>query len=107
MGPIVVAGPGPTEPQAQSSPVAPLPPAKTDVDTSALPTQSSQLISPTQDDVANDQDETEEDDEPPHSTQASKLDPYSNLDNAFGGYLADEPRPMASRQHDDDDDLLF
>ncbi|KAF8831333.1 hypothetical protein HHX47_DHR1000484 [Lentinula edodes] len=107
MGPIVVAGPGPTEPQAQSSPVAPLPPAKTDVDTSALPTQSSQLISPTQDDVANDQDETEEDDEPPHSRQASNLDPYSNLDNAFGGYLADEPRPMASRQHDDDDDLLF
>ncbi|KAJ3883414.1 adaptin N terminal region-domain-containing protein [Lentinula edodes] len=107
MGPIVVAGPGPTEPQAQSSPVAPLPPAKTDVDTSALPTQSSQLIPPSQDDVANDQDETEEDDEPPHSRQASNLDPYSNLDNAFGGYLADEPRPMASRQHDDDDDLLF
>ncbi|KAJ3814870.1 adaptin N terminal region-domain-containing protein [Lentinula lateritia] len=107
MAPIVVAGPGPTEPQAQSSPVAPLPPSKTDVNASALPTQSSQLISSTQEDVSNDQDETEEDDEPPHSGQANNLDPYSNLDNAFGGYLADEPRPMASRQHDDDDDLLF
>jgi AP-2 complex subunit beta-1 len=33
-------------------------------------------------------------------------DPYSNLDSAFGGYLQDEPRPLATtNQHQDD--LLF
>lgn len=35
-----------------------------------------------------------------------KQDPYSNLDGAFGSYLADEPQPIAGR-HNDVDDLLF
>lgn len=37
-------------------------------------------------------------------------DPYSNLDGAFGNYLADEPRPMNSANHrgrHDEEDLLF
>jgi len=38
-------------------------------------------------------------------------DPYSNLDGAFGNYMADEPRPMAASSRagrpNDDDDLLF
>jgi len=34
-------------------------------------------------------------------------DPYSNLDSAFGNYLADAPRPMTGRRNNDDDDLLF
>lgn len=37
-------------------------------------------------------------------------DPYSNLDGAFGNYMADEPRPMAASRGgrpNDDDDLLF
>lgn len=36
-------------------------------------------------------------------------DPYANLDGAFGGYLADQPRPMAGRQrgNNDLDDLLI
>lgn len=37
-------------------------------------------------------------------------DPYSNLDGAFGNYIADEPRPMGANGQggrNDDDDLLF
>jgi hypothetical protein len=37
-------------------------------------------------------------------------DPYSNLDGAFGNYMADQPRPMTANNHgktEDDDDLLF
>jgi len=35
-------------------------------------------------------------------------DPYANLDNAFGNYLADEPRPFGRQGLDGgDDDLLF
>ncbi|KAJ3744630.1 adaptin N terminal region-domain-containing protein [Lentinula detonsa] len=108
IAPIVVAGPGPTErstePQTQSSSVAPSPPSKTDNDTDLL-TQS-QPVPTSQNSSSNDQDEAE-DDEPPHTRQANNLDPYSNLDNAFGSYLADEPRPMASRRHAEEDDLLF
>lgn len=35
-------------------------------------------------------------------------DPYANLDGAFGGYLADQPRPMIGHQrgNNDLDDLL-
>jgi AP-2 complex subunit beta-1 len=40
-----------------------------------------------------------------------KQDPYSNLDGAFGNYLADEPQPIAASnragRHGDIDDLLF
>ena len=32
-------------------------------------------------------------------------DPYANLDNAFGTYLADAPRPVDTAQHGQD--LLF
>jgi AP-2 complex subunit beta-1 len=35
-----------------------------------------------------------------------KQDPYSNLDGAFGNYLADEPQPMAAGNRAVDD-LLF
>lgn len=37
-------------------------------------------------------------------------DPYSNLDGAFGNYVADEPKPMGANSRGgrhDDDDLLF
>ena len=40
-----------------------------------------------------------------------KQDPYSDLDGAFGNYLADEPQPIAASnragRHGDLDDLLF
>lgn len=36
-------------------------------------------------------------------------DPYSNMDGAFGNYMADEPQPMAAGKgsRGDLDDLLF
>ncbi|KAJ3726001.1 adaptin N terminal region-domain-containing protein [Lentinula raphanica] len=108
MAPIVVPGPGPTEPQAQSSPVAPLPPSKSD-NADLLAPQVQPQSGPTSqdpDDTLHDQYEAD-DDEPPPTRQASDLDPYSNLGNAFGNYLADEPQPMTSRRHADEDELLF
>ncbi|KAJ7582755.1 adaptin N terminal region-domain-containing protein [Mycena floridula] len=79
---------GPVEPQEEApvSPVAPPPPRKPTIP--ASPTQ---------------QDEDDSDDEEPMAARKS-TDPYSNLDSAFGNYLADEPRPMGNR---DVDDLLF
>jgi len=105
--PIVIPGPGPTEPQTASPAVpAPIPPSKTDSSNDAIVASSpAPPVSAANDDASSDQDE-DEDDEPP-SGQANTLDPYSNLDNAFGGYLADEPRPMTGGRHGDGDDLLF
>ncbi|KAJ3820843.1 adaptin N terminal region-domain-containing protein [Lentinula raphanica] len=108
MAPIVVPGPGPMEPQAQSSPVAPLPPSKS-ANADLLAPQVQPQSGPTSQDPDNtlhDQYEAD-DDEPPPTRQASDLDPYSNLGNAFGNYLADEPQPMTSRRHADEDELLF
>jgi hypothetical protein len=45
----------------------------------------------------------DDDDEVTHETN----DPYSNMDGAFGSYLADEPQPMGKSQRGDLDDLLF
>ncbi|KAF9264720.1 Adaptor protein complex beta subunit [Marasmius fiardii PR-910] len=53
----------------------------------------------------------DEDDEIPPATGNSANDPYSNLDTAFGGYLADAPQPMTAANHQtrngDEEDLLF
>jgi hypothetical protein len=35
------------------------------------------------------------------------MDPYANLDNAFGNYLADEPKPFRGKGQEGDDELLF
>lgn len=55
-------------------------------------------------DAGSDQDE---DNAQPNSNQ----DPYSNLDGAFGNYLADEPQPITASnragRHNEVDDLLF
>ena len=56
-----------------------------------------------EDDAGSDQDEG-------NAKPNGKQDPYSNLDGAFGNYLADEPQPIASSRagrHNDLDDLLF
>lgn len=62
-----------------------------------------------QDDQSDGHDEEPDDDDEP--TGASGNDPYSNLDGAFGGYMADEPRPMGAANtrggRHGDDDLLF
>jgi len=45
--------------------------------------------------------------ESPRTAEQSS-DPYANLDNAFGNYLADEPKPFGRQGLDGgDDDLLF
>jgi hypothetical protein len=53
-----------------------------------------------------DDDDDDDDDEPRGGPAANGSDPYSNLDSAFGNYLADEPRPMTNGRNADDD-LLF
>ena len=101
-GPIVVQGPGPIEPQKQSASSSVL------VDTSKppppLPAESSDLL---------DVDASSEGDGEGEETglrsgvseaPTGPADPYASLDSAFGGYVADGPKPMSSRQ---EDDLLF
>ncbi|KAE9384507.1 Adaptor protein complex beta subunit [Gymnopus androsaceus JB14] len=110
--PIIVPGPGPTELQTNASPVAPAPPSKSDTLSEGTLLAPSPPVStvvstdhePEQNDGGDDDDD--QDDVPP-SGQTNGLDPYSNLDNAFGSYLADEPRPMTGGRHGDEDDLLF
>jgi len=61
-------------------------------------------LSQEEEDAGSDQDET-------NAEPNGKQDPYSNLDGAFGNYLADEPQPISasnrSGRHNDLDDLLF
>jgi len=52
--------------------------------------------------------EPEEPDSPPPPARPS--DPYANLDDAFGSYLADEPKPMGDSRNlviGLEDDLQF
>jgi len=56
---------------------------------------------------------TDEDEEANHSEEEANAtqkqrndDPYSNLDNAFGAYLVDQPQPITNRGKPEDD-LLF
>ncbi|KIK59874.1 hypothetical protein GYMLUDRAFT_74326 [Collybiopsis luxurians FD-317 M1] len=103
--PIVVAGPGPVEPTTQAAPVAPAPPSKSDSPAESTVSAPSQLALGNSAGTSNDLHEEGEDESP--AGQPNALDPYSNLDNAFGSYLADEPRPIAGGRHGDEDDLLF
>lgn len=98
---VSVPGPGPSEPKVQipsslpeSKPVLPT------LDSTSTGTPSPVVpISSEAGDNSSDQD----DDVP---AAAGAHDPYSNLEGAFGNYLADEPRPMTGGRHNDDD-LLF
>lgn len=98
---INIPGPGPTEPQvAEPELVPPVP-------TTIPDAKQSPLVPPMSNDGDTNQSESDDADDEPAGTS----DPYSNLDGAFGNYLADEPRPMASvnnrSRHGDEDDLLF
>lgn len=106
---VTVPGPGPLESheRAATPPAASLP----DVPTPSKPTpptppaSGENLSGENGDEVYDDGDEPDADDEP---RGRANNDPYSNLDGAFGNYLADEPRPMnAGGRQGDDDDLLF
>lgn len=95
---INIPGPGPPEPRDSS--VSPLPPAKNSDALPAGPGSSTELIDPTSsgDGETHDTHDNGDDDEEAASPPPVAGDPYANLDNAFGGYLADEPRPQTDNQ---------
>lgn len=99
---INVPGPGPPDPR-KPEPAAPAEVAAS-LPRPPLPSGSSSELIGTNGGNVPEQESTEdgegepEDDYAPTPTVPS--DPYANLDNAFGGYLADEPRPQMN-------DLLF
>lgn len=45
--------------------------------------------------------------EPDPTPPPKSNDPYANLDAAFGGYIADQPRPMQGGRQSEFDDLLM
>ena len=105
-GPLKVPGPGPAEPQLRKPSPPPIP---ADVDIAKppppIPTEPTDLLDmneATSNPVAPDVDD---DDSIPNVAS----DPYSNIDGAFGNYMADEPQPMAAEKgsRGDLDDLLF
>ena len=90
-GPIQVDGPGPIEPRASSTAAT--------AAVASLPAggSSSELINtnPTEEDHDDGQDhQGGEDDDDYVASPSGPADPYANLEGAFGGYMADEPRPQ-------------
>ncbi|KAJ8078735.1 hypothetical protein PM082_013018 [Marasmius tenuissimus] len=104
---VTVAGPGPKESHATATtapliasdaPPLPAKPSESDATSPSSPTSRGGQPG----------DGDDEDDIPPASTKSQSNDPYSNLDGAFGGYLADAPQPMtAGKRHGEEEDLLF
>lgn len=115
----MVPGPGPVEPRKTGAedPESPLPPSPTTKPPPSPrpPGAASNFVYVTAPPPADSTDSeplslNTEDDEPQPAARGS--DPYSNLDGAFGNYLADEPRPMGANNRaggagGDLDDLLF
>jgi hypothetical protein len=99
---ISVAGPGPAETHMRKpSP----PPINTSKPPPPIPTESSSESRDLLDmDEAASSDVDDED-----AVPNSASDPYSNIDGAFGNYMADEPQPMVAGKgsRGDLDDLLF
>lgn len=98
---VHVPGPGPTESHSAQSGVS-----TTDKPElpEAVPSKKPRPNQEEDEDAGSDEDESNV---KPNDNQ----DPYSNLDGAFGNYLADEPQPIAASnragRHGDLDDLLF
>jgi hypothetical protein len=98
---VIVPGPGPTESHSAQSGFS----TKDNPDLpEAVPSKEPRLNQEEDEDPGSDQDEG-------NVKPSGKQDPYSNLDGAFGNYLADEPQPIAASnragRHGDLDDLLF
>jgi AP-2 complex subunit beta-1 len=105
---ITVPGPGPAEPPKDSTtdPLRSanvLPPISTETPSDVLSSEDASLPAPLDNADGADADQNGEEDDDP----SKEIDPYSNLDGAFGNYLADEPRPMQRGQNGEEDDLLF
>jgi AP-2 complex subunit beta-1 len=98
MIPITVSGPGPIEPQQSEKPLAPQV-ALTNKETPPIPAEPSSngLLG---------ENGGDDDNVAPNSAATDSNDPYSNLDGAFGSYLADGPQPQGSGRSDLDDLLL-
>jgi hypothetical protein len=104
---VNVPGPGPAELQDRP----PTPPALPDTQIANKPAPPIPPETTPGDDETSDADgDVEGDDDEPRG-RSNVTDPYSNLEGAFGNYLADEPRPMNAGgrggRQGDDDDLLF
>jgi len=99
---ISVAGPGPAETHLRKS--SPLP-INTSKAPPPIPTESSSESKDLLDLDEAASPDVDDDDLVPSSTS----DPYSNIDGAFGNYMADEPQPMVAGKGSrrDLDDLLF
>ncbi|KAF9227967.1 Adaptor protein complex beta subunit [Gyrodon lividus] len=118
---VTVSGPGPIEPHTRSQTGDGAPDASKP--TPSLPSGEGNLLGDNDstepqgrsggaDDGYGDADGEDgdgdgDDDDIPNNNKVA--DPYANLDGAFGGYIADGPRPMAGHQrgNGDLDDLLF
>jgi hypothetical protein len=98
---INVPGPGPTESHSVQSGVL----------TTDSPDPDPPEAVPSREPRTNQGEEEEEDagsdQDEGNAIPNGKQDPYSNLDGAFGGYLADEPQPIAANNRADVDNLLF
>ncbi|KIY69969.1 Adaptor protein complex beta subunit [Cylindrobasidium torrendii FP15055 ss-10] len=109
--PIAVAGPGPREPQAEDDTAGrPEPPSKNaSEDNGAVLIDESDKDS--QDGIIEDDHDDDDDDHVPvkPNHRAQPNDPYSNLDGAFGNYMADAPKPMGAGNggKNELDDLLL
>ncbi|KAH9484294.1 Beta-adaptin-like protein C [Psilocybe cubensis] len=104
---VRVPGPGPIE--SHSTPVDLLatdqPEGEAGAEETPQPAQTSLLDDEDGEDLGSDQE-----DEAVATAGKDSRDPYSNLDGAFGNYIADEPKPMGANSRGgrhDDDDLLF
>ncbi|KAF8845005.1 Adaptor protein complex beta subunit [Paxillus ammoniavirescens] len=119
---VTVSGPGPIEPHTRnqtndaapdtSKPAPPLPSGEVDLldDSNSTKPQGRSSGGNEHGDAGGDRDVDEDDDVDDDDIPNNKAgDPYANLEGAFGGYLADEPQPMAGhrRGNGDLDDLLF
>ncbi|TDL27532.1 Adaptor protein complex beta subunit [Rickenella mellea] len=94
---ISVPGPGPPPPPPRPSSPPPAPPPLPD-----RPRAPGATMSPSSSHGNDEEDEDAEEEE----DRPQNNDPYAGLDGAFGGYAADQPRPMGGKRGDDED-LLF
>ncbi|KDR81568.1 hypothetical protein GALMADRAFT_239593 [Galerina marginata CBS 339.88] len=102
---VQVPGPGPNESHAAKSGLGD--PDLVEADASTPP--PGPKVPHSEGDVEGEDVGSDQDDDAPESNGTASRDPYSNLDGAFGNYIADEPRPMGTKNsgRNDDDDLLF
>ena len=105
---VTIAGPGPPETHTRKPSPPPIP---VDIDISKPPPPIPTESSPSSEskDLLEMDETTSPDIDDDDAVPSMANDPYSNIDSAFGNYMADEPQPMAAGKgsRGDLDDLLF